>query len=123
MGYGVSNELHSDQGSEFDSHLLSKIMTLLGVKKTRTMPYRPQSDGTVKQVNQTLKALLSAYVDKDYVTWDEYIPFVLLSYRSSIHESTGCTPLLLFNNRECNLPADFFFGPPEPPDAPSCPSA
>jgi transposase InsO family protein len=119
--YGVGKELHTDQAPEFESRLFAEIMRLLGVKKTRTTPYRPQSDGSVERVNRTLKALLSAYVDRDYESWDEYLPFVLLSYRSSVHESTGCTPSLLFNNRECNLPADFFFGPPDGPEIPSCP--
>lgn len=96
-------------------------MRLLDIKKTRTAPYRPQSDGTVERVNRTIKGMLSAYVDRDYESWDEYLPFVLLSYRSTVHESTGCTPNLLFLNRECNLPIDFFFDPPPETNSDPCP--
>ena len=119
--YGVAKELHTDQGAEFDSNLFKEIMRLLDIKKTRTAPYRPQSDGTVERVNRTLKAMLSAYVCHDYDNWDEYLPYVLLSYRSTVHESTGCTPNLLFLNRECNLPADIFFDPPPETETVPCP--
>ena len=96
-------------------------MKLLGIKKTRTAPYRPQSDGVVERTNRTLKGLLSAYVQHDYDTWDEFLPYVLLSYRSSVHESTGCTPNLLFFGRECNLPVDYFFGLPPDAEELDCP--
>ena len=119
--YGVGKELHTDQGAEFESLLFKEILKLLGIKKTRTAPYRPQSDGTVERVNRTLKAMLSAYVYQDYETWDEYLPYVLLSYRSTVHESTGCTPNLLFLNRECNLPADLFFEAPTGSEGDPCP--
>ena len=41
---GVPRIIHSDQGPEFQSHLLESICQLLEIKKTRTTPY-PQSDG------------------------------------------------------------------------------
>ena len=119
--YGVGKELHTDQGPEFESWLFKEIMKLLGIKKTRTAPYRPQSDGVVERVNQSIKNMLSAYVDKNYENWDEYLPYVLLAYRSTLHESTGCTPNLLFHNRECNLPLDFFFEPPPQTEVGPCP--
>ena len=119
--YGSCLELHTDQGPEFESQLFKRVLDLLGVKKTRTAPYRPQSDGLVERVNRSLKSLLMAYVGQDYENWDEYLPYVMIAYRSSVHDSTGCTPNLLFLNRECNLPVDFLVRPPEGVDVPSCP--
>ena len=46
--YGAPNSIHSDQGKNFESHLFSEICHLLGIHKTRTTPYHPQSDGLVE---------------------------------------------------------------------------
>ena len=43
--YGLPRSLHSDQGREFESLLVTELCKLLRVKKTRTVPYNPKSDG------------------------------------------------------------------------------
>lgn len=49
---------HSDQGKQFESELISNICKLLGIAKTRTTPYHPQSDGLVERFNRTLLSML-----------------------------------------------------------------
>jgi transposase InsO family protein len=39
--FGMPYELHSDQGSNFDSRLISEICKLFDIIKTRTTPYHP----------------------------------------------------------------------------------
>ena len=39
-----------DQGSNFESLLLKKNCQLLGVQKTRTSQYHPQSDGLIERL-------------------------------------------------------------------------
>ncbi len=53
---GVPLLLHSDQGRNFESAVISEVCQLLGVKKTRTTPYHPQSDRMIKTFNRTLEA-------------------------------------------------------------------
>lgn len=36
--FGVPLELHSDQGTNFESAIFREMSTLLGIKKTRTTP-------------------------------------------------------------------------------------
>jgi hypothetical protein len=36
--FGIPRELHSDQGRNFESHLLEEALLRLGVSKTRTTP-------------------------------------------------------------------------------------
>ena len=56
--YGVPNEIHSDQGRNFESNLFKEVCKLLGVRKTRTTPYNPKSDGMVERFNRTLLGML-----------------------------------------------------------------
>lgn len=45
---GVPQELHSDQGMNFERQFFAKVSRLLGVKKTRANPLHPQSDELVE---------------------------------------------------------------------------
>lgn len=65
--------------------------------------------------------MLSMYVNNNQSDWDDQLPFVLMAYRSTIHESTGCSPNLLMLNRECSFPIDIVAGnPPAHPET-NCP--
>ena len=119
--YGLPRSLHSDQGREFESQLIAELCKLLRVKKTRTVPYNPKSDGLVERCNRTLKQMLTMLVDETQTNWDDHVPYVLMAYRASVHDSTKCTPNLLMLNRETNLPVDLMCG--SPPETPQCPVA
>lgn len=49
---------------------------------------RPQSNGNVERFNRTLAAMLTVYCEKEQNRWDEFLPQVLMAYRSSKHSST-----------------------------------
>ena len=119
--YGLPRSLHSDQGRGFESQLIAELCKLLRVKKTRTVPYNPKSDGMVERCNRTLKQILTMLVDETQTNWDDHVPYVLMADRASVHDSTKCTPNLLMLNRETNLPVDLMCG--SPPKTPQCPVA
>ena len=81
---GVAKYLHTDQGSNFESNLVKELCRLLGITKTRTTPYHPQSDGMVERFNRTLLNMLSISVQKNETDWDLHLPAVMLPYRSVI---------------------------------------
>ena len=110
--YGIPYQLHSDRGAQFESQLFQHICELLDIRKSRTTPYRPQSDDLVERMNRTLEAMLSAHVNDHHDNWDLYLQRCLLAYRTSVHSSTRQSPAMLMFGREVRLPVDIMFHNP-----------
>ena len=109
--FGVPDSIHTDQGKNFESKLIQEICHLLGVTKTRTTPYHPQSDGLVERFNRTLLEMLSTTVADEH-DWDLSLPTLLLAYRTSVQETTGTTPFQLMFGRNPRLPEDVLYSLP-----------
>ncbi|KAK2899936.1 hypothetical protein Q8A73_013065 [Channa argus] len=114
--FGVPEELHSDQGRNFESQLFAEVCQRLGVRKTRTTPLHPQSDGLVERFNRTLATQLAILTSRHQKDWDQHLPLVLWAYRTAVQESSQCTPATLMFGRELRTPVDLVFGPPPEPE-------
>ncbi|KAK2577752.1 hypothetical protein KPH14_011855, partial [Odynerus spinipes] len=108
--HGVPLELHSDQGRSFESSIFKELMKILGIKKTRTTPLHPQSDGLVERTIRTLLQYLTQFVAENQKDWDEWLPMFLLAYRSLQHEVTRHTPSMVLMGRDLRLPVDLVRG-------------
>ena len=114
--FGLPDELHSDQGRNFESTLFQECCRLLGIRKTRTTPLHPESDGMVERFNRTLVQEMAKRCRHGQSDWDQHIPTILMAYRSAEHETTGYTPAQLMLGRDLRLPLDLLFE--RPPDDP-----
>lgn len=118
--FGAPMQLHSDQGRNFEASVFQETMRLFGIDKTRTTALHPQSDGMVERFNRTILDYLAKFVNDNQRDWDTLLPFLLMSYRSAVHETTKNTPARLVFGRELRLPIALCYGfPPQtqtPPD-------
>ena len=51
--YGFPKKILSDQGQNFESILISELCELTQIKKFRTIPYRPEGNGSCERFNRT----------------------------------------------------------------------
>ena len=93
--YGVPLSLHSDQGPNLNSEVITSLCKQLGITQTRTTAYHLQANGQVERFNHTLGSMLSKVIIDNQKDWDVHLPKVLFAYRTSIHESTGFSPFLV----------------------------
>ena len=114
--FGVPREIHSDQGTNFESKVMTEVCKLLDIEKTRTTPLHPQSDGQVERYNRTLIEMLRGKLRDNQEDWDLQLQPCMMAYRSSVHESTGETPNMLMLGREIEVPLDVMTEPT--PDTP-----
>jgi transposase InsO family protein len=121
LRYGVPTYLHSDQGTEFCSELLRSVCELLEVSKTRTTPYRPRSDGLAERMMRTVKAHLTRMTGENPSQWSQKLPYAMAAYRTTVHDTTKCSPNLLFFGREHQMPLQLMYPPPLLHDNRTCP--
>ena len=119
--FGVPLQIHTDQGRNVESVLFKEVCRLLDIEKTRTTPLHPQSDGMVELLSRILGAMLSKFFQESQQNLDQILPLLAMVYRSTIHESNGCTPNELMFGRDVRPPVDLMFGSPPvsvaPPDS------
>ena len=106
---GIPRFIHSDQAPEFMSELMTELHSLLEIQRTRTCPYRPQSDGLVERFNRTLIDMLSKFCNENLNDWDHHLPYLVSAYRATRNESTQCSPNLLMLGREVTFPVDLMY--------------
>ena len=117
--HGIPEELHTDQGGNFESELLKEMCSLLSIQKPRTTPRKPQSDGMGERFNRTIIQQLALFTADCQDDWDEHLPYLLMAYRTSQYGATTCRPALLMYGWELRAPVDLLYGlTSERPDGP-----
>jgi len=113
--YGLPNQLHTDQGRNFESKLFYEMCQLTGVVKTRMTPFHPQSDRQTERMNRTLLQMLRCTADENPESWPHRLPSVMAAYRMTVHRLTGVSPNMVMLGREVLLPASLIARPPVEP--------
>ena len=85
---------------------MQQYCKVTGKKKIRTSPYHPQTDGMVERFNSTLKRLLRKLTQDPKVEWHRFLPYVLWTYRGTVHKTTGFSPYHLLFGKEMRMPLE-----------------
>ncbi|GFN99199.1 Pol polyprotein [Plakobranchus ocellatus] len=101
---GVSEEVLSDQGTQFRSDCMKEVCRLLGIKQKTTTPYHPMCNGLVERFNATLKTCLRRLCSEQPRQWHRYINPLLFAYREVPQESTHLAPFDLLYGRTVRGP-------------------
>ena len=109
--FGIPDKLLTDQGTDFESMLIAELMDLFDTKKLRTSPYHPETDGLTERFNQTLKIMLTNFVNDAQDNWDELLEQLAFAYNTAEHAIHEHTPFELMYGRIPKIPIDIFYQP------------
>lgn len=107
--YGFPERIHSDQGASFESQLISELLKVAGVRKSRTTPYHPMGNGSVERFNRTLGNMIRALPPEAKCHWPRHLQTLTFMYNCTVHETTGYPPFYLMYGRVPRLPVDILF--------------
>ncbi|XP_043953102.1 uncharacterized protein LOC122820018 [Gambusia affinis] len=109
--YGMPERLHSDQGTDFESHTIKELCQITGIKKIRTTPYHPRGN-PVERFNRTLLNMLGTLQEEDKIHWKDFVKPLVHAYNCTRNDVTGYSPYELMFGRQPRLPVDLAFGLP-----------
>ena len=105
--YGVPKELFTNQGAQFTSNLISKLMKQYNIRHLKSGPYHPQANGQVEVTNRELKKILTKIVHLHYRDWTRKLQEVVWAYRTTWKTTTRFTPFELLYGKVVMLPIEF----------------
>ena len=108
--YGFPEQLHSDQGRNFESSVISHLCKLAGVRKTRTTPYHPMGNPVTERFNRTLLQMLRTLTTEQKANWKAFVPALVHAYNSTRNHTTGYSPFYLMFGRQPRLAIDVILG-------------
>jgi len=90
--HGCPTQILTDQGPNFESHLFQELNRLLSIDKIRTTPYKPSTNGNIERFHGTMHSMLAKLVSDNQRDWDQKLPAVAFTYRTTVQETTRFTP-------------------------------
>ena len=99
LRYGLPGKILHDQGREFENNLFSQLSKYCGIKRLRTTPYHPQTNGQTERMNQTILAMLKTLPEYHKTQWKNHVNKLVHACNCTKHCSTGYSPYyLMFGN-------------------------
>jgi transposase InsO family protein len=102
--YGTPRTILSDCGSQFLSETFKGVCRLLGIKRTQTTSWHPQSNGSNERTHKGLIEYIRNYVNADLSNWDHWVKYAAFVHNTTPHRATGYMPFELLFGRLPNLP-------------------
>ncbi len=90
--FGVPEDIVSDRGPQFISHVWKAFFHLPGVTVSLSSGYHPQTNGQAERKIQELGRYLRAYCQEDQYSWSRFFPWAEYAQNSLRQNTTGLTP-------------------------------
>ena len=103
--FGCPKIIQTDQGSNFMSRIMEGFAEIFKIRRFRSSAYHPQLLGALERSDHTFVEYLRHYYEKS--NWDQWLPFAMFSFNTSVHESTGITPHECAFGRKARFPSEF----------------
>jgi hypothetical protein len=79
--------------------MLKELYQMLGIKRTLTTSYHPQSNGQTERINQEIERFLRIFCNHLQDDWDQLLALAEFSYNNLVHSTTQSTPFMLDTGR------------------------
>ena len=110
--FGLPNQIHSDNGTEFVNKLGIELFSKLKILHTKTPPYNPSSN-IMERWHRTIVSILGTMGSEMQNEWDLGVKEACLAYKTTVHSSTGQTPFFATFGREAIVPIHWVYPIPK----------
>ena len=90
--HGLPLDVVSDRDGVFTGHFIADLYKFLGIKRSMSTAFHPQTDGQTERLNQTIEHFLRTYCNYEQDNWTEMLPMAEYAYNNSKHAATKITP-------------------------------
>jgi len=90
--HGLPKDIITGRGSIFTSDLWDETTKQLGIERSLSTAFHPQTDGQTELTNSTLEQYLRAYVNYQQDNWKELLPLGEFAYNNGYQESIKRIP-------------------------------
>jgi len=101
-----------DQGGEFWSQVMKDLAQLLDIQVSMITSHRPQSNGVVERVHQTMHTVFAKIVSTNQRDWCEWTSHVCFAYNTAAHASSTYSPYYLLHLRHPKTPLELLIEKP-----------
>ena len=108
--YGWPVKILTDQTKDFNGLLFSALCHQAKIRKMRTSPYHPQTNGQTEQFNCTLMTMLETLPTEEKLNWQDWVSNLTHAYNCMATKVSGFNPYFLMFRREHRIPVDEEFG-------------
>lgn len=98
--FGSAEVIVSDGGPAFIAEFEEQFFRACGVARKICVPYRPQANGKIERLFQTLRSIVAALSQKYKKSWTVMLPHAAYAYNTAYHRAIDQTPFYVMYGRD-----------------------
>jgi len=90
--HGFPEDVVSDRDTTFTGSFFTDLYDYLGIKRSMSTAYNPQTDGQTERINQVIESYLRSYCNYEQNDWASMLAMAEYAYNNSKHSTTKISP-------------------------------